>query len=620
MTLRHRSMAERAQRALAADIRDALEHLRAQLPGRREIADHIRHGRRQAIEHIVDDKMFAHVLKGPFDRLGMIFDNAGRLGASQITARFRAAGKPIRVAKARVDLAAAFNFDRFDEDTQDLIRQYQDELIQQLTDDVRDTIEAAVTRGVQAGDDASAIAEEIRDSIGLTERQAAAVANFRQMLEDLDPNALSRQLRDPTYDSMVEDAIDSGEFMASDRIDEMVRAYYERYLDYRADTIARTESLRAGNLGLHEAYSQAVKSGALPDGAVTRQWQLALDERTCEICLSIPDQNPDGVGVDEAFDSIDGPVDDAPVHPSCLPGHARISAGDDVTAVSKREFDGDLVIISTTAGNRLACTPNHPVLTQAGWVAAGLLDVGGHVLSGRQSQRIGVLDPDHQDMPARIHQIADALDRVKWRPCPVPTSAEDFHGDGMDGQVAIVWADRLLWNRLFVKAATQPSAKLQFVRRNVRGSERGDPLARQSPLDFLGQRMFAAARGIVRRLHLAAALVWRHLFPSECLGLALAAASNAGLVEAPFDHRARDAELLGQGKLGLAVEIFADEIVKIERVPFSDHVFNLQTRKGWYIAEGIVVSNCRCTVDYVTDLGMVAGDTLPEDDQEEEAA
>ena len=68
----------------------------------------------------------------------------------------------------------------------------------------------------------------------MTDTQAQAVLNFRSMLESLDPEALTRQLRNQTLDQTVRDAIDSGQFMDSDTIDQMVSDYTENYLDYRA--------------------------------------------------------------------------------------------------------------------------------------------------------------------------------------------------------------------------------------------------------------------------------------------------------------------------------------------------------------------------------------------------
>ena len=55
----------------------------------------------------------------------------------------------------------------------------------------------------------------------------------------------------------------------------------------------------------------------MPEEAVKRVWLIDLDDATCPICLSIIDNNPDGVGLSEDFESEDGPIDDPPVHPNC---------------------------------------------------------------------------------------------------------------------------------------------------------------------------------------------------------------------------------------------------------------------------------------------------------------
>jgi hypothetical protein len=38
-----------------------------------------------------------------------------------------------------------------------------------------------------------------------------------------------------------------------------------------------------------------------------------------------------------------------------------------------------------------------------------------------------------------------------------------------------------------------------------------------------------------------------------------------------------------------------DRVLKVSRRSFSNHVYNLETKTGWYIADGILTHNCRCT-------------------------
>src|SRR5258708_33060326 len=130
--------------------------------------------------------------------------------------------------------------------------------------------------------------------IGLTDVQAKAVATCRGMLENLDSDALERRLRNVAEDDVIAEAIDAGEDLAAAYIDQMVSDYTDNFLDYRADMIAQTEATRAANAGLQDAYQQSIDRGVFPSDAVRQYWTVALDERTCEICLSIPDMNEEG--------------------------------------------------------------------------------------------------------------------------------------------------------------------------------------------------------------------------------------------------------------------------------------------------------------------------------------
>lgn len=78
----------------------------------------------------------------------------------------------------------------------------------------------------------------------------------------------------------------------------------------RADTIARTETMRASNEGQQEAWNQAVDDGVLT-GDEKRVWIATDDELLCPICGDLADTE---VGLDEEFD--DG-IDEPPAHPNC---------------------------------------------------------------------------------------------------------------------------------------------------------------------------------------------------------------------------------------------------------------------------------------------------------------
>lgn len=347
-----RAIADRAIPGIKRDLKATLAHLGTLLPA--NALQYARAGDWHGLRREIDWTHFRQIMKTPFARIGKAREEAAKLGEQKINGTFAQARRRVRFRKqigyidtrhgsvghgsvpygmVRFDgvrqsevretvvgksIGDRFSFDLYDETTQARIRAAQDDLIQQIEATARDTIETVVLSGAQEGLSPDDITADIRDLIGLTDRQAQAVLNYEAMLRDLDPTALERQLRNGQYDEVLQDAIDAGDDLSETMIGQMVDDYVDNYLDYRASMIAQTESTRAASAGLQDAYSQAIDRGAIPADAVKQFWQVATDERTCEVCLSIPDQNPDGVAINEPFDSIDGQMDAPPdPHPSC---------------------------------------------------------------------------------------------------------------------------------------------------------------------------------------------------------------------------------------------------------------------------------------------------------------
>ena len=316
-------------------------------------------------------------------------------------------------------------------------------------------------------------------------------------------------------------------------------------------------------------------------------------------------------------------------------------AGGGIAAVSERRFDGDVVVIDTARGFKLTCTPNHPILTPSGWVSAGSLNVGEYVISCQQGNWKLLGDVDNENMPTRIHDIAEAFRRAPQMIArPVPMSAEDFHGDGTDGQIAVIWADGELGDELDSHVG-QKSAELLFVGAHSPNRLSADGLATEGIEGFLD-----SPRGIMRWTDLSSPLAGRHSRPLEKFSIALAArldtsikqyAANGGPTNTEFignallrystiveandlvaiegqsiistlpdyldtafpkltSNAVATVEAVGFGDLGarLASLVAPDKIIEVKVKAFSGHVFNLQTEMEWYVAEGIITHNCRC--------------------------
>lgn len=147
--------------------------------------------------------------------------------------------------------------------------------VRELSRDQRDMITNIVSRGIRSGINPRKMAEELQQSIGLTQRQEDAVHNFERLLRNGERDALLRELRDRRFDSSVERAIEGGRPLTERQIQMMVARYRQRYLAYRAEVISRTEALRAIHRGSEEMYLQAIESGEISASDIRRTWRTA---------------------------------------------------------------------------------------------------------------------------------------------------------------------------------------------------------------------------------------------------------------------------------------------------------------------------------------------------------
>ena len=128
----------------------------------------------------------------------------------------------------------------------------------------------------------------------------------------------------------------------------------------------------------------------------------------------------------------------------CLPADTQIS-GANVTAVYRRHYEGEWVKVKTRSGREIAGTPNHPVLTLAGWKGlAEVTEADRLVCYTTSVEHAGTPgDEDIQDTPPTIGEIFDAAAAVSV-PERERTSKPDFHGDGREGYVDVLRPDGLL--------------------------------------------------------------------------------------------------------------------------------------------------------------------------------
>lgn len=277
---------------------------------------------------------------------------------------------PVRAAAVRTELENAvwaggalaasgpefrelrFAFNRLNPALIQWLEGYSLNLIREVDRGTTEAVRRVLVEGMREGRNPIDQARRVKEAVGLTERQAQAVRAYRKELETFhlkrsakrwglgnERSRLSgvevmpkdakgkpldgieaRRLRDQRFDATLKRAIESRKPIAPDKIDAMVARYQQRYLQHRARTIARSESIRAVNAGAHEAWRQAIEDRTVEGARVRKFWRLARDERTCERCLAIEAAVPKrGIPFDAAFENPKGlgPIMLPPEHPNC---------------------------------------------------------------------------------------------------------------------------------------------------------------------------------------------------------------------------------------------------------------------------------------------------------------
>lgn len=156
-------------------------------------------------------------------------------------------------------------------------------LISRISDDQRTSVRNALTEAFQEGAGPRQAARAYRDAIGLTDSQRRAVKRYRALLEAGSVEALDRGLADRRY-APRSDTLDARRRYVEDLtpadIDRMVDAYERKYVKYRSEVIARTETTRTVNEANEEAFAQAMEQAGIGDEYIERTWQFTRDRRT----------------------------------------------------------------------------------------------------------------------------------------------------------------------------------------------------------------------------------------------------------------------------------------------------------------------------------------------------
>lgn len=290
------NLAESMEPKIAEAFRSAMEELRNLIP-EAELTRLIESGEIQQIMAQFNDASIQNITQ----ELSASISEAVLAGA-QLTASLQ----PRVIGQNGINVIFQFN------PTNPLISDYAIEnatlRIREISEDIRHVIREVVRRETIAGVNPRTVARAIRQSIGLTAKQEAAVMNFRRMLEELDPTVLERALRDKRFDRAILRAIRNQTSMSKTQINQMVARYRQRFIKFRSEVIARTEAIGSVQGGHHRLYQSYINSGQISESQIKRFWHFTRDSRTRDEHKLIPGMNLKGVEQNEPFKTPLGPL------------------------------------------------------------------------------------------------------------------------------------------------------------------------------------------------------------------------------------------------------------------------------------------------------------------------
>lgn len=383
-------------------------------------------------------------------------------------------------------------------------------------------------------------------------------------------------------------------------ISQAIADRFEQARGTQTNLIAKTETLRVLHMGEIERYVE--------QGVQQIEWLTTSDP--CEFCATLNGRQwQTGTNLFSRGDRLSVQIDDdttremkldfadvpaPPMHPSCiLPGQDAAALG--LEATMRSVYDGPALSICCANGERLAVTPNHPILTSRGWVAAEEIEHGDYLVRHTlDEERARAVYPHIHSVKALIENVS--VPGLVRRFTGVPVSAEDFHGDGIRAHdIDVVFADGLLRDERNASArevvaqrdfgwADVGVAQFARMRTGAQNSERNLCATHCS----MGGGGDSFAPG--------AAFAGRHAIQARALRGGHPSRSYSRLSQPPAYYVAADSGFARQRILTLTGDVSADKVIEIQQFDFSGYVFDLQTFSGMYTVNRYVVHNCNCTI------------------------
>lgn len=364
---------------------------------------------------------------------------------------------------------------------------------------------------------------------------------------------------------------------------------------------ARTMTTSAQNGGRIDSYKRAESMGI----KILQVWMATLDSRTRHEHRQLDGQKRK---VGEAFE-VEGekiffpgdPAADPALVYNCFVGDTKVASDSELIRSYKHKYSGQVITVKTAKGVNFTCTPNHPILTPFGWIAANRLNKGDNILVtiiGDKSTLRRYSDIDHiHPCIETVHNSFKSNGFVS-RNSPLTVN---FHSDIPTSEVEVVTKKRLL---RFNRDTRFGKLLNKFILKNTDESF----MCKSTLMKHFGRVARTSFRNISRKCK-SFSLFGRSLSHSDIHRLGTVSWGDTLLTEYPIDNLTAKAVIDGELLDRLSGKVFLDNIVDINVSVLETHVYNLQTKNGYYFTNSIIPQksnknngifaiskNCRCTL------------------------
>ena len=360
---------------------------------------------------------------------------------------------------------------------------------------------------------------------------------------------------------------------------------------------ARTIVTGAENKGRQDSYARATADGII----LQKEWLATNDGRTRHSHATL-----DGAIVDQDKKFENGLM--YPGDPSgrpeevynCFIVGTKVASDSSVVRSYKHKYNGKIISVKTAGGVQFSCTPNHPILTPRGWVAAEFLNNGDNILvtNGENNVFSRVNPYIKHRFPSidAIHKLGKKFGGE--RACGLSVN---FHGDISTADVEVVTHKRLLRNGV-------DSGGGNCINKFL--------LKLSNKTIFCFGSLFKHFRSVCKTSFCFICCKCKSLPFFKCSvshscehGFGTISNRDSVLTEYSVNDLPADTVIDGELLDRLSCKVFLDTIVNVDVSVLSTHVYNLQTENGYYFVNSIIpqdteksngifaiAKNCRCTL------------------------